>query len=251
MEIEIIYILTFFLVILQTIVGVGVLVLGTLLLLILNYNIIEIMNLLLPISITTSLLNYLYLKSNKKKFEINLDPDIKKNFILIFFPGIFIGLFLTNKFLEDINFEIIVSIVIFISLLVKWKFSNEIIFLPLKIKKLILIIISVIHGLTNSGGTLLTIFFSAFNKKKNQTRYSITFYYLILASVQYCVFIFIFNNQISFIYSYKFLLIILFSVIVGNFIMKYISENIFKKLIELLALFSAFFLLSSKYLFIN
>ena len=166
MEIEIIYILTFFLVILQTIVGVGVLVLGTLLLLILNYNIIEIMNLLLPISITTSLLNYLYLKSNKKKFEINLDPDIKKNFILIFFPGIFIGLFLTNKFLEDINFEIIVSIVIFISLLVKWKFSNEIIFLPLKIKKLILIIISVIHGLTNSGGTLLTIFFSAFNKKK-------------------------------------------------------------------------------------
>ena len=36
---------------LQTIVGVGVLVLGTPLLLILNYNMIEIMNLLLPISI--------------------------------------------------------------------------------------------------------------------------------------------------------------------------------------------------------
>ena len=41
--------------------------------------------------------------------------------------------------------------------------------------------ISVIHGLTNSGGTLLTVFLSSFNKnKKNQSRYSITFYYLIL-----------------------------------------------------------------------
>lgn len=66
MEIEIIYFLTFFLAILQTIVGVGVLVLGTPLLLVLNYNMIEVMNLLLPISITTSFLNYLYLKSNKK-----------------------------------------------------------------------------------------------------------------------------------------------------------------------------------------
>ena len=52
MEIEIIYFLTFFLAILQTIVGVGVLVLGTPLLLVLNYNMIEVMNLLLPISIT-------------------------------------------------------------------------------------------------------------------------------------------------------------------------------------------------------
>ena len=122
MEIEIIYFLTFFLAILQTIVGVGVLVLGTPVLLILNYNMIEIMNLLLPISITTSFLNYLYLKSNKKKLKINLDRDIKKNFILIFFPGIFIGLYLTNKFLNYINFEIMVSTVIFVSIYVKLKF---------------------------------------------------------------------------------------------------------------------------------
>ena len=124
MEIEIIYFLTFFLATLQTIVGVGVLVLGTPLLLILNYNMIEIINLLLPISITTSFLNYLYLKSIKKKLKINLDPNIKKNFILIFFPGIFIGLYLTNKFLNYINFEVVVSTVIFTSIYVKWKFSH-------------------------------------------------------------------------------------------------------------------------------
>ena len=250
MEIEVIYFLTFFLTILQTIVGVGVLVLGTPILLILNYNMIEVMNILLPISITTSFLNYLYLKSNKKKLKINLDKNIKKNFILIFFPGIFIGLFLVNKFLTYFDFEVMVSILIFSSMYIKWNFSKEVNSLPLNFKKLILIAISIIHGLTNSGGTLLTIFFAALNKnKKNQTRYSITFYYLILAAVQYGVFIFLFNNEISFIYSLKFLLIILTSVFIGNFIVKYIGERIFIKIIELLALFSASFILLNKYLF--
>ena len=250
MEIEVIYFLTFFLTILQTIVGVGVLVLGTPILLILNYNMIEVMNILLPISITTSFLNYLYLKSNKKKLKINLDKNIKKNFILIFFPGIFIGLFLVHEFLTYFNFEVMVSILIFSSMYIKWNFSKEVNSLPLNLKKLILIAISIIHGLTNSGGTLLTIFFAALNKnKKNQTRYSITFYYLILAAVQYGVFIFLFNNEISFIYSLKFLLIILTSVFIGNFIVKYIGERIFIKIIELLALFSAFFILLNKYLF--
>ena len=59
METQLFYLLIFPLVVLQTIVGVGVLVLGTPLLLIFNYNIIEIINLLAPISIITSLLNYL------------------------------------------------------------------------------------------------------------------------------------------------------------------------------------------------
>ena len=60
MEVEIIYSLVFFLVILQTIVGVGVLVVGTPIMLIIDYTIIEAMNLLLPISIITSLINYFF-----------------------------------------------------------------------------------------------------------------------------------------------------------------------------------------------
>lgn len=159
-------------------------------------------------------------------------------------------MYLTNKFLNYINFEVIVSAVIFASIYIKWKFSLKVNSLSLNFKKLILITISIIHGLTNSGGTLLTIFFTSFNQnKKNQTRYSITFYYLILAIVQYGVFFSFFNNEIPFAYSLKFLLIILTSVFIGNFIVKYIGERIFIKIIELLALFSAFFLLLNKYLF--
>ncbi len=244
MNIEMIYLLIFILVILQSVVGVGVLVLGTPILLTLDYNIIETMNLLLPISILTSLLNYLYLKSNKKILKINLDKEIKRSFAYIFFPGIVLGLYLTNKFFLYINFKILVSLIIFISLFVKWKFDIFINTLPLNIKKFILIIISIIHGLTNSGGTLLTIFFTSFDKnKKNQSRYSITFYYLILASVQYLVFLYIFNGQIKLVFSYEMIILILFSVITGNLLVKFISQNLFKNLIQVLALVAGVILL--------
>tara|TARA_B110000008_G_scaffold47789_1_gene46323 strand:+ start:597 stop:1355 length:759 start_codon:yes stop_codon:yes gene_type:complete len=252
MEIEIIYLITFLIVMLQTIVGVGVLVLGTPIFLLLNYNIIEIMNLLLPVSIVTSFINYIYLKFNKRKLKIKLDKEIKKNIILLFIPGILFGLFLTSKLINLINFQILVSIVIFSSLFIKLKFEDRINSLSLNYKKIILIMISVIHGLSNSGGTLLTIFFSAFNKdKKNQSRYSITFYYLIFASVQYFIFLFIFKDRISFLYSYKIIFIIMLSIFFGTYIVNHISLNFFKKMIELLALFSAFFLLLNNFITIN
>jgi len=252
MENEIIYLITFLIVMFQTIVGVGVLVLGTPIFLLLNYNIIEIMNLLLPVSIVTSFINYIYLKFNKRKLKIKLDKEIKKNIILLFIPGILFGLFLTSKLINLINFQILVSIVIFSSLFIKLKFEDRINSLSLNYKKIILIMISVIHGLSNSGGTLLTIFFSAFNKdKKNQSRYSITFYYLIFASVQYFIFLFIFKDRISFLYSYKIIFIIMLSIFFGTYIVNHISLNFFKKMIELLALFSAFFLLLNNFITIN
>ena len=71
MVIEIIILLIIFiLVILQSIVGVGILVIGTPILLIFNYNLIEIMEILLPVSICTSLINLSYLKINKKKLKV-------------------------------------------------------------------------------------------------------------------------------------------------------------------------------------
>ena len=102
------------------------------------------MNLLLPISIITSLINYFYLKFKKEKYKIKLDQEIKKNFIIILFPGIFIGLFLTNLYFAYINFKILVSFVIFFSLFVKWKFSHVINSFPVFIKKIILFFISIV-----------------------------------------------------------------------------------------------------------
>ena len=151
MELEIISSLIFFLVILQTIVGVGILVLGTPLFLILEYSIIEVMYYLLPLSIITSLTNYLFLKYNKEKLKIFLDKNIKKNFILFFLPGLSLGLILAKIFIDFINFKLLVSLIIFISIAAKWIYENNIQSLSVHLKKISFTLISVIHGLTNSG----------------------------------------------------------------------------------------------------
>lgn len=244
MEILFFFSLIFILVTIQTIIGVGVLVLGTPLLLIFNYGIIEIMNMLLPISILTSLFNYIYLKYNKKSFKINLDQNIKRAFVFIFLPGISIGLILTKFLHQFINFEVLVSFVIILSLIINWKFKKKIDFLPLYLKKFVIIFIGIVQGLTNSGGTLLTIFFTSLNKdKKNQSRYSITFYYLILVLAQYLIFIIIFEKEIILDHFSQIISIVISALFLGNILVKKISEIFFQRTIEILALFSAIFLL--------
>ena len=244
MEIQFFYLLIFILIVLQSIIGVGILVLGTPLLLILNYEFIEIMALLLPISILTSLFNYLYLKYHKKNLKINLDRNIKKNFVILFIPGIIIGLILTREFQNFINFKLLVSFVIILSLITKWKLKDIINASPLFFKRFVLMLVGIIHGLTNSGGTLLTVFFTSLNNsKKDQSRYSITFYYLILVFVQYLVFLIVFKKEIFIEHLFHILLIITLASIIGNIIAKIIDEKFFKKTIEILALFSAFYLL--------
>ena len=56
------YIVLILIISLQSIVGVGVLVLGTPIMLLLNYSMVEVLSILLPISIVTSLGNFLYFK---------------------------------------------------------------------------------------------------------------------------------------------------------------------------------------------
>ena len=79
------------------------------------------------------------------------------------------------------------------SLLFVYKFKNILLKWRQKSKIVSLALIGTIHGITNSGGTMLSIIVSALNKHQiNQSRYDITFSYLFLALFQYTVFIFYF-----------------------------------------------------------
>ena len=79
-DINFIFLVLFFLVIVQSVVGVGILVIGTPFLLILNFNIIDILSILLPISILTSLLNLIFFKFNKKKLKMKINSNTKRLF---------------------------------------------------------------------------------------------------------------------------------------------------------------------------
>ena len=82
-------------------------------------------------------------------------------------------------------------------------------------------------------------------KNKLDARYSITFFYFMLASIQYLITVIIFKN--SFIYPFELLsfFIIIFGIILGNLFIIHVSENIYKLLINFLALVSSIILIIS------
>ena len=185
-DLYLIYIIIFILSFIQSIVGIGLLVIGTPLFLLLGYNIIEIMFYLLPLSLLTSSIS-LFLIKFKKKTEIKLNKKFFQYFITICFPSMFIGLLILNNYSNVFNFKIIVATIIIISIFIKinvnlksYQFDTNKSYI-----KIIIFFIGVVHGLTNSGGTLLSLFFIK-NDKKNLLNgiYNIHWFYFFLALTQ-------------------------------------------------------------------
>ena len=243
MDLTIVYIIIFLLSLIQSIAGVGILVLGTPILIIYKFEMIGIMFLLLPISIITSLLNIVLLRyfyNYREKASISLI----KYFFIFCVPSIFIGIFILKKFSDEINFNILVSFIIFVSIILKIKLkSND--FLTTKSKKIFSIVMGFVHGLTNSGGTLLSLFLLKNNKDNNGKKsiFEIHFFYALLAVAQFLILILLNENPNKINTDAVTLIILIFvSSIIGNLI-----SDKFKKITELsiyvLATISAIFLL--------
>ena len=244
MEINLIIVLLFFLSCLQSILGVGILVIGTPILLLFNYNLPEILELLLPISIITSFTTLLIIKSQNKGIFKSIDNKINFYFFLICLPAIFFGLLLLNLFNHMINFKVFVALIILLSLVVKYFFNKKLKKAHKNIKKILMFTIGMIHGLTNSGGTILSLFFSNTNKSTiNLARLNITYFYLLLAFFQFIIFLFFFKTTINLEKFFLFLIVALTGSFLGNILIKFLEEKLFKYIIEFLAISSAIFLL--------
>tara|TARA_X000000950_G_C13903884_1_gene655981 strand:+ start:1685 stop:2416 length:732 start_codon:yes stop_codon:yes gene_type:complete len=231
-----------FIIALQSCVGVGVLVLGTPFLLILGYNIVEIFFLLLPVSILTSLINLIIIKVSSKNLDLASFKEFNK-FLIACVPSIIIGLILLKYFQNYINFKILVSLVIIFSILllmIKNKITFKINFFRISI----LSIVGVIHGLTNSGGTLMSLILSD-NKQKIDARYSITFFYFLLALIQYFITLLIFQSSIINPFNLHFILVLIFGIFLGNLLIKFLSEDKYKLMINFLAITSSVILFFS------
>lgn len=244
MDLITINIIIFFLSLTQSIAGIGILVLGTPILIIYNFKMLGIMFFLLPISVMTSLLNLILLRyfyNHTQKINLNLI----KYFLIFCVPSIIIGIFILNKFSDLINFNILVSLIIFVSIFLKIKFKNKKFFTE-KSKKIFTTVMGFVHGLTNSGGTLLSLFLLKNNKQLNNSKksiFEIHFFYALLAGAQFLILILLNENPDEIkIDIVTLIMLIFFSTIIGNLI----SEK-FKKITELsiyiLATLSAIFLL--------
>ncbi len=234
LDINYIYLIFFVLIIFQSIAGVGVLVIGTPVLLILGFEFLDVISILLPISILTSLINLFFIRFSKIKQSFNIDNDYNRLFYFICLPSIFIGIIILKYFGENFNFNYIVSFVILISVLLSRlkKFVKKI---NRNSKITVLLVTGIIHGISNSGGSLLSLFISS-NLNKDLSRYNITYFYFFLAFFQYIVFLFFFEK---FFLEFNFIIlftVLVFGIIVGNYMSKFFGDKTFRNLISILSI---------------
>ena len=236
---EIIIILA--LITIQSIFGVGLLLFGTPSFLLLGYDFANTINILMPVSITISALQFF-----KSKVS---DCNFIKEYNLFCLPFLILFLVLALKFKHFLDFKIIVAfLLIFSSILIlnKRRFSSfkKIFF---NSKEYILIGLGCVHGLTNMGGSFLAIYSTLISKNiKEVARYYISYGYLIMGILQFITVLFISFKILDFnkLY-YVFLAVIIYFPIQKIF--KNINDKKFSKYINLIALIYGVLILVSYY----
>ncbi len=235
---QIIIILTlFFTGIVQSVIGVGILLFGTPILLLIGFNYFDVLNILLPVSLAVNIFQI----SNRIK---EIDKNLSKDLFILVLPFVAISL----TFATYINFDFSVAIGFFLLFLSISKLINFNINALIK-GKMYLILMAIIHGITNLGGSLLTGYISIKEWDKNKTRTNIAFCYLAFATTQLITLTI--NDKLQL--NQYFLVHIFFGLIIFFFTNKLIFKNIkeshFSKLISLLLLVFGIILLTRNLLF--
>lgn len=227
----------FLLAIIHSIFGIGLLAVGTPLLLLLNYDFLIILKILLPCSI---LINALQI--TKAKNILSKD----KKLIYISLPYVFLGAFIIYFLNEKINFKIIISSSILIILFLKFFIKSKINLLINKKKITLISLTGLIHGLTNSGGSLISLIFQDLKKNKYETQGCIAYTYLLYALVQYCL-LNIFKKRLL-LDSDNFMLLIFAGIgyYFGNMMFKKLKYNFFVNILNFIIFFSASYLFFSE-----
>ena len=233
--------IVFILIIVQSIFGVGLLLFGTPSFLLFGYDFANTINILMPLSITISSLQF---------FKSNIsDTKFIKEYNLFCIPFLVIFLVIALKFNYFFDFKFLVAILlIFSSFLILNKrklslFKN----LFFRLKKIVLVGIGCIHGLTNMGGSFLALYSTLVSKnRKEVSRYYISYGYLIMGIFQYFIVLVIsFENlQFNKLYFVFFIIVIYFPI---QKIFKKINDQKFSKYINIIALIYGFLIVVSNY----
>jgi len=163
-----------------------------------------------------------------------------KNFNLYCIPSLVISIYFILNFSDEINFDLFISLMIififFISL-----FKNFFIFKGY-FAKLFLVLIGIVHGLSNLGGTLLSLMAISLSKDdKNASRFLISYGYFAMASFQYLTLSFLGKNVFD-INNFYYLILVIIIYFPVQIMFKKIDSQKFNKLIYFLALLYGFYI---------
>jgi uncharacterized protein len=212
--------------IIQSIIGIGLLVFGTPTFLLLGYSFEATLTYLLPASIGISSLQIM----NEKKHI-----KLRKDFLIFTVPFIMLGLFIALTKPIDFNLKHIISILLLLTGTLRlFPTLQDTIKRFLKSNmKIYMIILGAIHGVSNMGGGLLTILASTLFNNKNEIRVNIAYGYLIFALTQITVLAFYSPHLFSW-FSVIFPVISISTyTLIGNIVYKKASEVSFRNLITI------------------
>ena len=225
----------------QSVFGVGLLLFGTPSFLLFGYDFANTINILMPVSITISALQFFRSKIN--------DVNFLKEYNLFCLPFLVLFLIIALKYRDFFDFKFLVAILLIISsilILNKKRFSN---FKGtfFKLKKFVLVGIGCVHGLTNMGGSFLAIYSTLVSKNvKELARYYICYGYLIMGILQYIIVLSLNFKNLEFTKLYY----VLLSIIIyfpAQKLFENIDDKKFSKFLNLIALFYGLIILMINY----
>jgi hypothetical protein len=162
--------------VIQSIFGVGVLLFGTPLLLLLGYGFVDALGVLLPVSIAISALQVL------RHYE-DVDAGFYKNVLVYTIP--LVVLFLLVVTTVKINISLVIGpLLIFVALK---NFSTAIdraLQSVVKYERIYLMAMGLVHGISNLGGSMLTVIIYSKHYPKNKTRVTAAASYATVAACQ-------------------------------------------------------------------
>ena len=221
----------------QSVFGIGLLLIGTPTFLLLGYNFFDVLNILIPFSITISLLQIIYSK------ETNL--GFSKKMIIYCIPALILALYILIKNENNINIILLTSLTIVFFSLVNLSKFKDVVFNRDSDKKIniSLILLGIIHGFTNLGGSLLTLISANISNNKDLMRYNIASGYLILGIVQLLFINTFYNTLVPSNLYYLYIPIISF--FLAQYFYKRINIQMFSRVLNIIVL------IYGSYIFIN
>lgn len=221
----------------QSILGVGLLVFGTPTFIMLGLSFPEALSILLPSSVVISSFQYFSSK--------NLIRETKKEIAIFSLPLMILGISVVLLSKIQINVKVLIAIMLIFTSVVRMsdKVLDKIYFFIKRYNKIYLMIMGLVHGLSNLGGGLLTIYAGSVSQSKESFRATIAFGYLLFGIFQLAI-LFYFDSKL--IRPEILLYMVLSGAIyqfLGNKVFAVTSEKIYGRFITGLTLIYGIFLL--------
>lgn len=162
--------------VIQSIFGVGILLFGTPILLLLGYSFVDALGVLLPVSIAVNALQFV------RHYE-DLDTRFYKNILMYTVPMVVTFLWLVTSVKMNIG-VIIGAVLIFVALKSFLPIIERLLKSIVVHERMYLVVMGVVHGMSNLGGSMLTIIIYAKNYTKDKTRVTAAASYGTVATCQ-------------------------------------------------------------------